>query len=169
MTSKTGRRLTLTDLAQLSEILGALAVVLSLIYVGVQVQQNTQAIEISAAQQSLDAYRQAQVALMEEPSMAEAMDKAYSGGELSSVEALQVDTYVHFIFSNWESAFLNHRKGLLDNEIWAGWERYYKHLMTFEVFSRTWIDNPVDGYTRSFTNYINDSVMPGIPRKRQSS
>lgn len=154
------RKLTLSDFAQLSEILAGVAVVLSLIYVGMQVRQNTQAIEIAAAQQSHDAYRQAQVAIMEEPMMAVALEKAFSDQPLNPVEALQVDTYVHFIFSNWELAYLNHKKGLLDDEIWQAWERYYIWLMNYDVFSKAWIENPVEGYTRSFTDYVNDVVLP---------
>lgn len=155
-------KLTLSDLAHLAEVLAAVAVVLSLVYVGVQVRQNTQAIEIAAAQQSLDAYRQVQVAVMEEPKMAAAVEKAYSNQQLSPVEALQVDTYVHFNFSNWELAYLNHKKELLDDEIWEGWNRYYVWLMSFEFFRKTWIENPVDGYTRSFTNYVNKVVLQKI-------
>ena len=129
MKLKSDRKLTLSDLAQLAEILAGIAVVLSLVYVGVQVRQNTQAIEIAAAQQSHDAYRQVQVAIMEEPMMAAALEKAYSNQQLTPIEALQVDTYVHFIFSNWELAYLNHKKELLDNEIWEAWERYYIWLI----------------------------------------
>jgi hypothetical protein len=153
------RKLTLSDLAQLAEILAGFAVVLSLVYVGMQVRQNTQAIEIAAAQQSHEAYRQAQVVIMEEPMMAAALEKAYSNQQLGPVEAFQVDAYVHFIFSNWELAYLNHKKELLDNEIWEAWERYYKWLMSYEFFKMAWVENPVDGYTRSFTDYINNTVL----------
>jgi len=157
---KSKRKLTLSDLAQLAEILAGIAVVLSLIYVGMQVRQNTQAIEIAAAQQSHDAYRQVQVAIMEEPMMAAALEKAFSNQPLDAIEAFQVDTYVHFIFSNWELAYLNHKKELLDNEIWEGWERYYIWLMSYEFFNKAWLENPVNGYTRSFTDYINGTVLP---------
>ena len=162
MQIKSKRNLTLSDLAQLAEILAGAAVVLSLIYVGVQVRQNTQAIEIAAAQQSHDAYRQAQVVIMEEPTMAAALEKAFSNQPLDATEAMQVDTYVHFIFSNWELAYLNHKKELLDNEIWEAWDRYYIWLMSYEIFNKAWIENPVNGYTRSFTDYINSTVLPKL-------
>jgi hypothetical protein len=162
MKLESDRKLALSDWAELAEILAGIAVVLSLIYVGVQVRQNTQAIEIAAAQQSHDAYRQAQIAIMEEPTMAVALEKAYSNQQLSPVEALQVETYIHFIFSNWELAYLNHEKRLLDNEIWVAWERYYIWLMSYDNFKKSWIDNPVDGYTRSFTDYIDSTVLPKI-------
>ncbi len=156
------RKLTLSDFAQLTEILAGVAVVVSLIYVGLQVQQNTLAIKIAAEQQLNDAYRQAQIAIMEEPMMAIALEKAFSNQELNPVEALQVDAYVHFIFSNWELAFRNHKKELLDNEVWRAWERYYIWLMRYDMFSKAWIENPVDGYTRSFTDYMNRVVLPQI-------
>jgi len=159
MKLKSDRTLTLSDLAQLAEILAGIAVVLSLVYVGVQMRQNTQAIEIAAAQQSHDAYRQVQVAIMEEPMLAAALEKAYSNQQLGPIEAFQVETYVHFIFSNWELAYLNHKKELLDNEIWEGWERYYIWLMSYELFKKAWIENPVNGYTRSFTDYMNNAVL----------
>lgn len=159
MKLKSDRKLTLSNLAQLAEILAGVAVVLSLVYVGVQVRQNTQAIEIAAAQQSHDAYRQVQVAIMEEPMLAAALEKAYSNQQLDPTEAFQVDTYVHFIFSNWELAFLNHKKKLLDNEIWESWERYYIWLMSYDFFKKAWIENPVNGYTHSFTDYVNNAVL----------
>jgi len=156
------RKLTLSDFAQLTEILAGVAVVVSLIYVGLQVQQNTLAIKIAAEQQSHDAYRQAQIAIMEEPMMAIALEKAFSNQDLNPVEALQAETYVHFVFSNWELAYLNHKRELLDNEVWHAWERYYIWLMRSDLFSKAWIENPVDGYTRSFTDYINGVVLPQI-------
>ena len=159
MKLESDRKLTLSNIAQLAEILAGIAVVLSLVYVGVQMRQNTQAIEIAAAQQSHDAYRQVQVAIMEEPMLAAALEKAYSNQQLGPIEAFQVDTYIHFIFSNWELAYLNHKKELLDNEIWEAWERYYIFLLSFEIFKIAWIENPVDGYTRSFTDYINGTVL----------
>ena len=110
-----------------------------------QVQQNTQAIEIAAAQQSHDAYRQAQLAVMEEPAMAATLEKAFSNQPLNPVEALQADTYIHFIFSNWELAYLNHQKDLLDNEIWLAWNRYYSWLMTYDLFQKSWVENPHSG------------------------
>lgn len=91
--------------------------------------------------------------------MAAALEKAYSNQQLGPIEALQVDTYAHFIFSNWELAYLNHEKELLDNEIWEGWERYYIWLMSYEFFKKAWIENPVSGYTRSFTDYMNNTVL----------
>ncbi len=154
------RKLGLAEWGHLAEIFGAIAVVVSLVYVGLQLEQNTQAVRSQTAQQVLDAYSGGQLAVLASPVIAELLVKAEKAEELTPAEALQLDGWVHFMLGNWENAFRNRRNGLLEEELWVSWDAYYRYNFAFGYFRDAWVNNPLEnGYTASFMRYVNQEVM----------
>ena len=105
--------MTLSDLAAIGSLVSGVAVLVSLVYLSLQVKQaerNQQAsIRASRTSRIIDLYMG-----ISEPSMAEAVVKGMSGiGEMSETQVFQFSSYGSARFFNAEDSFDQHREGLL--------------------------------------------------------
>ena len=115
--------MTLDNLAALAEVIGAVAVVISLVYVGYQVKQNTKAIKTQVHETVVGHVLEAEGALLNNADLAEIMVRTNSDpGSLSPADELRANTYYTFEFVNWESAFLHFHRGFVDKQTWHRWD-----------------------------------------------
>ena len=112
------------DLEQIyfiSEIVAALAVIGSLIYVAIQLRQNTTTVRIAAGQAHVDAYDNLISKLLESDGLTELWVKADKGiADLNAVEQTQVLAFVGVMFRNFEGAYIQWHEGVLDERFWQG-------------------------------------------------
>ena len=106
----------------LVEVLGMVAVVGSLIFVGLEVRQNASATR-GATQQQLSAAAREVTLLLAEPDIAELWQRAASDrGSLSAAEERSMFALALATFRVYEDAYYQFRIGNLDSELWRGWE-----------------------------------------------
>jgi hypothetical protein len=113
------RRLTLGEWASIAEIVSAVAVVISLIYVGYQINQNTEEVRASNRQELVDRAVDVTRDYAINPQVAEVIAKARSGDELSPQEHAQYGYVIRSVLYDIQEAFLLHREGRLDEGYWA--------------------------------------------------
>jgi len=155
------KKISLADWGHIAEIFGAIAVVLSLVYVGAQLKQNTAAIQAQTAQQVMSTYAETNFAIIGEEALAPLFIKVQNGEELTAVENEKLGVWAHIVFSNWEQAYRSHQNGLLEEEVWAAWDIYFRWNMEYPFVLDAWVNNPIEGYTKSFTRYVNEEVLGG--------
>lgn len=145
--------------AHLAEITGAIAVVISLLYVGYQVSENTSAqysqteMNLFSLGYDLDAWYQDQdfVAVVVKA------DNDYQS--LSVPEKLQFDKYVLMSLNLWAYALSNFSRGQLDANEWEAWDNYF----TGEIRRDGWLAVYGEyraGYNREFQQHI-QSIIDG--------
>ena len=108
----------LSDWANVAEIGAATGVIISLIFVGLQLQTNTEATE-AATREAINRKDMAYLSLRLDSSvLARANAKLDNGEALSPLEESQVvhQEYVNFI--SFEHSFYQYRKGVLESEEW---------------------------------------------------
>ena len=111
--------MTLEQLGSLGEFVSAIAVVVSLLYLAVQIRQNTSAVRSTSHQAVLDAAQRIQTTLIQSPEMASLLTRANREyGSLTPEERVRFSAYAGQYFSTWQAAFLNHDRSLLDSETW---------------------------------------------------
>jgi len=116
------------ELGALGELVGAIASVVLLAYIAIQIrhssknlEQNTRAIQAST-RQAFTAQDQAYLCSALDPSvLAVAVAKLEAAEELSPLELSQLIGRQHVNFRVFESAFSQYRRGVLDA---SEWERY---------------------------------------------
>lgn len=155
------KKLSLADWGHIAEIFGAVAVVMTLAYVGLQLQQNTAAIQAQTAQMVMATYADYQFAVIGEDALAPLMVKADAGQELTPEEAERLNTWAHLVISNWEQTYRSYQKGQMNEELWRAWDNYFRSALDTGYVHDAWVDNPIEGYTASFTRYINEEVLGG--------
>lgn len=142
----------LQNYALIAEIVGAVAVVISLIYVGLGVRQNTSAIRV-ANHQALVAMDMDKNNWLRDPAFAIIYSKAREDfSNLSKVELLQYTTFIADTLNAWEFAFITHNNGAIDDTIWDGWDGFYRAEMKTEGFQMFWRDNPT--FSPDFSSYV---------------
>jgi hypothetical protein len=107
------------------EVLGAVAVVLSLVYVAAQVRQNTKALRGAATANAIASLRDWNKELIGNPSVARIW-----GRGVESMDDLDEDGRAQFIvlafnlFKTLEDMHFQFRQGSMDPEVWDGWESF---------------------------------------------
>ena len=141
----------------MAEIIGAIAVVVSLIYVGLSVNQNTNAIMV-ANHQALVALDQDTNAWLRDLEFAEIFENATTDiSQLSPSQSRQYFTFIADKFNAWEFAFITHRSGMMEDNIWKGWDGYYRSLIDEKSNQGYW-ESGKAGYSPAFVSYV-DSVL----------
>ena len=149
----------LKQYALAAEIVGAVAVVISLIYVGVSVNQNTNAVLV-ANHQALVAMDQDATDWFKDPDFAAAYIVSLEDiDKLSPVQRTQVGSYIAGKFNAWEFAFLTHENEMMEDNIWQGWNAHY--LTVLEQSGGQWFWSAERGaFSPSFVLYV-DSLLAG--------
>ncbi|MDA1076764.1 MAG: hypothetical protein O3A63_18730 [Proteobacteria bacterium] len=75
------------ELGALGEFIGAFAIVVSLLYVGFQLRQNTRSVNAEMIQSQVDKTNQLAAMVIEQPLLLEAIIRARGGEELSAEQA----------------------------------------------------------------------------------
>jgi hypothetical protein len=112
-------KLSLTEWANVAEIGAAVGVIISLIFVGLQLQSNTEATE-AATREAINHKDMAYLSLrLDSAVLARANAKIDNGETLSPLEVSQVvhQEYVNFV--SFEHSFYQFRKGALEAEEWS--------------------------------------------------
>ncbi len=105
----------------IAEAVGALAVIITLVYLTFQLRQNTRAIEHSTYRGVIDDANQWQYKLIDNPEIAELYMAGMRGDELPSRDHLRFSLLMNTLFAHWGHAFNNARTfELVNNSHIAG-------------------------------------------------
>lgn len=116
--------MTLDDLGSLGEFVGAVAVVISLVYLALQVRQNTRAVRSSVHQAMLDCVFRVSESVSDNPDLARIAHKADRDYDsLTPEELARFEAYADRTFGGWENVFYNAHHGMVGSDIWKSWQR----------------------------------------------
>ena len=106
----------------LTDAVGTIAVVLSLVYVGVQVRQNTSAIQTNTSQSVYTQYSDVIVPVLESEALAEVISRAGRAPEsMSASDSIQYDMYLNLRINVLEAVYTNSEQGTLEVGMARGW------------------------------------------------
>jgi len=108
----------LSDWAAIAEIVGAVAVVFSLLYVGFEIQRNTK-VGLASNRQEIAARAQELALYSAETGIYGLLfDESADTAELTAADQDRLTAYIGALLRTTEEAFLLNRDGLLDDEYW---------------------------------------------------
>src|SRR6267154_2178390 len=156
-------RMNLNDLANLGQIIGALAVVISLFYVASQIRQNTNAVRSATAQTVDEHFAKWYHLVAADDELAQIVPKGLRDyTSLSEKERVRlVATFMAFL-SYSQNAFLKWREGLLAPPLWRGWELVIMNLVCAPGGKAFWKDRAYM-FGDEFRQYIESDLMTREP------
>ena len=150
----------LNNVALIAEIISALAVVISLLYVGIEVNRNTSESKL-ANQHSILSSDIETKSWLKDPLFAGIHLKGatdYDG--LEPVQKTQLDTFIALEIGNWEFLHISHSDDLIDNEFFVAFDIYYRSRMVRDDYQSFWLNARL-AFSESFRAYV-DSVLDEI-------
>jgi len=148
-------------IAAIAEVVGVIAVVLSLVYVGYQVNQNTQAMRLSAISTLVPEHNAHYRLVAENPELAELMMRAESEFEsLSDLEKYRAKQFVMGLFVAAEFSYTDVELGPLAEQL-EPMAEYWSRLMSNDVYREYWEENREvheDRFRRFIDTVLRDRV-----------
>jgi hypothetical protein len=158
----------LESLANLGEIIGAITVVVSLIYLAVQVRQNTQAQQTENFSRALDRVAAIQATLSQDPETSVIFSRGVSDpSDLTSRERMQFTWTMYELFGAFEFMFLASKTNAIPDEIWQRWSSAVAWWLSYSGVKVWWKARPIP-FSESFTSYI-ESLLENNPTNAESA
>ena len=131
--------MTLQGLANLGEVIGAIAVIASLIYLAFEIRQNTRAMRQAATQDIIRSLNEQSRCLVESSDLAALYFKASQRpGDLTGEERFRFQMLLAYVFSNFELAVEYIREGLLGDDMMEGYAQGLRPLFENPIVAEWW-------------------------------
>jgi hypothetical protein len=153
----------LNDLANLGQIIGALAVVISLFYVASQIRQNTNAVRSATAQTVHEHFAKWYQLVAADDELAQIVAKGLRDyTSLSEKERVRFIAAFMAFLSYSQNAFLKWREGLLASPLWMGWQQVIMNLVGAPGGKAFWRERAYM-FGDEFRRYIEDDLIKREP------
>ena len=153
--------MTLDQVASLSQSMGAVGVIASLIFVGLQIMDNSRAVRSATAQAVHDNYAGWYISLSGNESALATSAKGFVDlNSLSLAEKAQFVCTMMAFLSHSQNAFHQWKEGHLSDGLWAGWEALMMNLVNTPGGAAFWGER---GYV--FGKEFQDHVAAIMQRK----
>ena len=157
----------LQTLANLGEVVGAAVVVLSLIYLAVQVRQNTQAQRTENYSRAQDRLAAIQSMLGKDSEISLIVSKgALDTSKLTPQERMRFTWSMYEVFGAFEFMFHASRTDAIPEEVWTRWSSAVAWWLTFPGIQAWWQARPIP-FTESFTAFM-ESLLKENPTDLES-
>jgi hypothetical protein len=149
--------MSLEQLGNIGEFIGGLAVIASLIYLAVQIRQNTKSVRLQVEQaikrDTFDLRRSA----IENPEIADLYTKAISDFDsLSPGERIRVNLVCASVFEHLQHLYLLRNQGLVH---WDSQEKSLRGYLALEPFRRWWSSGR-EVLRPEFVEYVERDILP---------
>ena len=147
-----------------SQFVSSIAVVLSVLYLGIQVHQSTRIAKVAAQDAAASAVRDVTNTFMENAEMARIW-----GAGLENLHTLSAEDQARFFHATHqflkalETIHFHYLNGLMDKELWLGWQELLRHYITAPGIVQYWTRRSAL-FSPRFRNYI-DQLEPASDRR----
>lgn len=137
----------------IAEVIGVIALVVSLVYLSVQIRQNTKMAKAATRQAIAESTEKLGDDLINNGDMAEIFVKHMSGGELSPVENLRLQARCYRDMQHWENIHYQFNEGLVSRDQWLGFRKNLVTLLAIDAYQEYW-EHEANHYSDAFQEEI---------------
>ena len=151
--------MTLDDLGNVGEFIGAMAVVISLLYLAVQIRQNTRSLRASAHQMITVQIAELNRTIVEQPEVASILERGFAdGNSLTTEESRRFNAYNSARFRHYDNIYYQYRAGMLEESQWQGLSNLLCVHLTQQPGLRQWWEGVTDFYSTEFVAYCRNML-----------
>ena len=123
----------------IGEILGAAGVIGSLVFVGWQLLQNTHALRTATSHSHMEIYTSLSVRIAENRELATLWSLGLTDlSSLDDVDRIRFISFASSAFRYYETSYVQHSKGNLDDELWYNVEKQLRDMTTAPGIRSWW-------------------------------
>jgi hypothetical protein len=153
--------MSLEQAAYLSQVVAAIAVLGSLVFVGLQIRQNTRSQRVVAVDSLAAAIAAINVPAIESPALGEALAKALHDWDSATREQrILAHFFLFSFFKLSESAWYQRRADVLDETQWMGWETLLRVYFHSQGVKNGWWAHRRHAYSPEFQVYLAATPLP---------
>ena len=146
--------MTLPELAAIGEIVSSVAVIISLVYLAIQIRQNTEAERTSTYQSIVSDFGALNNNMASTPELSDMFVRGLEDfNQFNPSERARISQAFFQCFRYFENMFYQHHRGYLDEEIWVGWKRLILTYYSRPGF-QTWWEFRKDVYSEPFVKFL---------------
>ena len=147
----------------ISETLGLIIVVSSLIYVGLEVRQNAKATRAATMNNMMNAWGDAYRGMSESENLGRLVwTGAQNPSELSGSDRWRFSVQIAALFHNFQNAHYQWKLGVYDEDSWEAQSHYFANLMSLPGIRATW-DERKEMFSSDFRNFVETRTLKTQP------
>ena len=148
----------LEQLANLGEFIGGTAVIASLIYLAIQVRQNTRSVKSSTLATNTNNWSSMLVNLADDGKSEAYLNGIVGREDIGAAHFLQFVQIPRAMFVSWETQHYQFLNGALDKDIYHGYERACKdQMLVFPGFQMVW-EITREGFSPAFSKLVDKLI-----------
>lgn len=146
--------MSIDELGSLAELISSVAVLISLIYLGVQIRKSTEAARTSTYHSIVAAFGSMNQSMANSPDLSLLYVSALEDFEaLSPAERARISQLFFSSFRYFENMFYQRERGYLEEDVWVGWERLMVTYFRRPGF-QSWWGMRREAFSRAFVEYL---------------
>jgi hypothetical protein len=151
-------------ISAISQLVGSIAVVFSVLYLAVQVHRSTRVAKLATQDAAATALRDVTKPFMENADL----ERIWRVG-LEDIGALTIEERTRFFHAAYqflkafETIHFHYAYGLMDKQLWEGWQGLLRHYVAAPGMAHYWQVRP-DVFSQRFRNFVNSLEAPAEQR-----
>ncbi|MGI9263317.1 MAG: hypothetical protein ACR2QU_00215 [Gammaproteobacteria bacterium] len=147
----------------IAEVISAVAVVISLIYVGLEIRRSTLESDADIQAELLTYTVQRRYLLIESSDLSSLLAKGYADpSQLSPDEILRFQSYIELFYVAWERAYMSKDAGVFSEELFDTWHAWFVSVAENDPEFVWPMVRDSQGWHALFIQHVNDSL--GYPK-----
>jgi len=151
--------MTIAELGSLGEFIASLGVLITLIYLAIQMRQNTKAVRLNTAHSITEEFQEIFSLLASDQSLSEVFMEAAQNEELSGVSRLRYNTFMGSAMRAYENAYLQNREQAAIADHLGGFTRMMIDVTAMPAFSNFWADRK-HWFSDDFQLHMKTAIIP---------
>jgi hypothetical protein len=158
--------MSLTDLASIGSLASGIAVLFSLLFVGVQIRQSNRN-QRSLMQQGRSARNVELLLRLTEPRLSGIMARILAGDDVTDEEFISYYGFAAAVFWSYEDSFLQLNDGMLDPKAWDSDVLTLRGLLSNPAYRAVWrtVRDSIGGDYKAFIDQVAAEARKSAPRR----
>ena len=144
-------------LGNIGEFISSIAVLGSLIYLGVQIRRSTEAARMATYRSIVSDFGSMNRTMFADPELSYLYVQALERfDDLEPNQKARMSQLFYLTFRSFENMFYQHQKGYLEDEVWLGWERLMVSYFYRAGFQSWWVMRR-EVFSLSFAEFLENA------------
>ena len=131
--------MTIQDLGSLGELIAAVATIATLVYLAIQIRQNTTSSRTGTYQNIVSTGIELGITFARDDSFADLFARGAAQPErLTPAEAIRLQGHISSVFRCYELIFHQFEQGAIEADVWAGWRSNLVRFLRLAAYRQEW-------------------------------
>ena len=143
------------DVGQSVSILANIGVIIGIIFLVIELQQNTQAFRLASAQSYLSGSYNIDILIASDREFADLLIRGDVDENLTAAEKLSLERWYYAVFRQWETVYYQNSVDAIDSSFWSAYRNEIQKVLSRSPGMRKYWPTAIKSFIPSFQNEVN--------------